>query len=99
MWIWCRMEKISWTEHISHEELLKLVEEERSLLTIIIRTRQRNWMGNIMRGDSLQREILIHSFILAISIAPLQVLHYSEALPTTARILYRSFTPKRTGNC
>src|SRR6218665_2036171 len=41
----------------------------------------------------------IHSFILVISIAPLQVLYYSEALPTTARILYRSFTPKRTGNC
>src|SRR6218665_3201682 len=36
---------------------------------------------------------LIHSFIhSAISIAPLQVLDYSEALPTTARILYRSFT-------
>src|SRR6218665_3056629 len=29
----------------------------------------------------------IHSFISAISIAPLQVLYYSEALPTTARIL------------
>src|SRR6218665_2214274 len=41
----------------------------------------------------------IHSFIPAIYIAPLQVLYYSEALPTTARILYRSFTPKRTGNC
>ena len=41
----------------------------------------------------------IHSFIMAISIAPLQVLYHSEALPTTARILYRSFTPKRTGNC
>ena len=40
-----------------------------------------------------------HSFIPAISIAPLQVPYYSEALPTTARILYRSFTPKRTGNC
>src|SRR6218665_2400513 len=41
----------------------------------------------------------IHSFIPAISIAPLQVLYYSEALPTTARILYQSFTPKRPGNC
>src|SRR6218665_368009 len=41
----------------------------------------------------------LHSFILAISIAPFQVLYYSEVLPTTARILYRSFTPKRTGNC
>src|SRR6218665_232406 len=41
----------------------------------------------------------IHSFIPVISIAPHQVIYYSEALPTTARILYRSFTPKRTGNC
>src|SRR6218665_2392578 len=56
MKIWRRMEKISWTEHIS-SEVLKLVEEERSLLTII-RTRQRNWMRHIMRGDSLQREIM-----------------------------------------
>src|SRR6218665_2698447 len=30
----------------------------------------------------------IRSFIPAISIAPLQVLYYSEALPTTARIGY-----------
>jgi len=40
-----------------------------------------------------------HSFIPAIFIAPLQVLYYSEVLPTTARILYRSFTPKLTGKC
>src|SRR6218665_2534522 len=33
-----------------------------------------------------------NSFISAISIAPLQALYYSEALPTTARTLYRSFT-------
>ena len=44
----------------------------------------------------LEQNSFIHS---AISIAPLQVLYYSEALPTTERILYRSFTPKRTGNC
>src|SRR6218665_3118310 len=57
MRIWRRAE-ISWTEHISNE-VSKLVEEERSLLTII-RTRQRNWMRHrpIMRGDSLQREII-----------------------------------------
>src|SRR6218665_1208715 len=53
---WRRTEKISWTEHISNE-VLNLVEEERSLLTII-RTRQRNWMRHIIRGDSLQREII-----------------------------------------
>src|SRR6218665_1326405 len=56
MRIWRRTEKISWTEHISNE-VLKLVEEVRSLLTII-RTRQRNWVRHIMREDSLQREIV-----------------------------------------
>src|SRR6218665_856357 len=56
MWIWRRTEKISWTDYISNE-VLKLVEEERSLLTII-RTRQGDWMRHIMRGDSLQREII-----------------------------------------
>ena len=56
MKVWRKMEKISWTEYIPNE-VLKLVEEERSLLTII-RTRQRNWMGHIMTEDSLQREII-----------------------------------------
>src|SRR6218665_1159348 len=37
-------------------------------------------------------QLFIRSFIPAISIAPFQVLYYSEAHPTTARILYRSFT-------
>jgi|SRR6218665_712076 len=37
--------------------LSKLVEEERSMLTTI-RVRQQNWMRYIMRGDSLQREII-----------------------------------------
>ena len=36
MKVWRRMEEISWTEHISNE-VLKLIEEERLLLTIIIR--------------------------------------------------------------
>src|SRR6218665_2557729 len=44
MKVWRRMKKISWIEHISNE-VLKLIEEERSQLTII-RTRQRNWMGH-----------------------------------------------------
>jgi len=47
------MEKISWTEHKPNEEVLKEVEEKRSLMDII-RTRQKNWIGHIMRDDSLQ---------------------------------------------
>src|SRR6218665_1401778 len=37
----------------------------------------------------------INLFIQAISIVHLQVHHYSEALPATARTLCQSFTPKR----
>ena len=51
------MERISWTEHKTNEEVLKMVEEKRSLMDII-RTRQKNWIGHITRGDSLQREIM-----------------------------------------
>src|SRR6218665_3371836 len=41
--------------------------------------------------------IAIHSFIHSGHFySALQVLYYSEMLPTTARILCRSFTPKRT---
>src|SRR6218665_809516 len=40
------------------------------------------WMDDSVRG--VRRFIPLHSFIPGISIAPLQVLYYSEALPTTA---------------
>ena len=42
-----------------------------------------------------QTSKFIYSFIKAISISPLQVHYYPEALPTQPRILCRSFTPKR----
>src|SRR6218665_2628340 len=50
----------------------------------LFRLPEKFWLYNVM-----------HSFTLAISMAPLQAHYYSEALLTTARILYRSFTPKR----
>ena len=51
------MERISWTEHRTNEEVLKKIEEKRSLMDII-RTRQKSWIGHILRGNSLQREIM-----------------------------------------
>jgi len=49
------MERISWTEQRTNEEVLKKVEVKRSLMDIIS-TRQKNWVGYILRGNSLQRE-------------------------------------------
>ena len=57
MCIWRRMEIIRWTEHKTNEEVLKKATEKESLM-LIIRTRKKNWIGHILRGDSLQREIM-----------------------------------------
>jgi hypothetical protein len=42
-WIWRRMERISWTEHIMNEEVLQMVGEERAIITTISK-RQWNWI-------------------------------------------------------
>src|SRR5688572_21173200 len=57
MWIWRRMEKVSWTKHITNDEVLQMVDEKRSLITTI-RERQKNWVGHVLRGDSLLKEII-----------------------------------------
>ena len=52
------MERISWMGHRTNEEILQMVDENRSLIGII-RSRQRNWLGHIMRGDSILRTIIV----------------------------------------
>lgn len=57
MWIWRRMEKISWTEHKTNEEVLEGIGEERTLLKII-RERQKKWIGHTLRGDNLVKTVI-----------------------------------------
>ena len=57
MWIWRRMEKISWTEHQTNEEVLEKVGEERDFIHTI-RQRQRKWIGHTLRGESLLRTVI-----------------------------------------
>ena len=52
MWIWRRVMKISWTEHRSNQELCDMVGENRGLINSI-RQGQKNWMGHVLRGDSI----------------------------------------------
>jgi len=57
MWISRKMEKISWTAHVSNEEVLCLVQEQRSLLQVI-KQRQANWIGHVLRHDCLLKTVL-----------------------------------------
>ena len=51
------MECISWTDKITNEEVLRRVGEKRSMLETIVR-RKKNWIGHIMRGDGLMKEVI-----------------------------------------
>jgi len=42
MWIWRRMIKVSWKEHRTNEDILSMVQEERSMVSTI-RNKQKNW--------------------------------------------------------
>ena len=57
MWIWRRMERISWVERRTNEEILQLVGKRRSLMGTI-RGRQKKWIGHILRSDTLLRDII-----------------------------------------
>ena len=57
MWIWRRMERISWVDKISNEEVLAKVDEDRQIMKII-QQRQHHWIGHILRYDSLLLDII-----------------------------------------
>jgi len=54
MWCWRRMEKISWTDHVRNDVLLRVKEH----ILHEIRKRKGNWIGHILRRNChLQRVI------------------------------------------
>ena len=57
MWFWRRMERISWTERRTNEDVLILVQEERSIMKII-KKRQKTWIGHILRHNNLLRDVI-----------------------------------------
>ena len=57
MWIWRRMLKVSWRDHRRNEDVLQEVDEERKLLNVI-KERQKNWIGHVLRGESLLKEVI-----------------------------------------
>ena len=57
MWVWRRMGKISWTERVSNDEVLRIVGEERMLIKTC-KERQKKWMGHILRHDGLLKDVI-----------------------------------------
>ena len=55
MWCWRRMEKISWTDHVRNEVLLR-AKEQRNILHEI-RKRKANWIGYILRRNCLLQRV------------------------------------------
>ena len=52
MWVWRRMEKVSYKDRVTNEKVLKNVGESRCLLDKI-RSRKRNWVGHVLRGSDV----------------------------------------------
>jgi len=53
MWIWRRMEKISWLDKVT---VLRRVNEDRQILNCIWQRKHR-WIGHVLRHDGLLHEI------------------------------------------
>ena len=53
MWCWRRLLKISWTERISNEEVLRRMGVERELI-VKIRTSQMRFIGHVMRRGKIE---------------------------------------------
>jgi len=56
MWLWRRIMKVRWTDHKTNEEVLEMVQEKRMLIKTI-REIQKNWVGHVLRSDSLLRTV------------------------------------------
>jgi hypothetical protein len=57
MWLWRKMEKISWTDRMRNEEVLLRVKEQRNILHEISK-RKANWIGHILRRNCLLQRVI-----------------------------------------
>ena len=62
MWIWRKMEKISWTAKVSNSEVLNRVKENSCIINTL-NQRKCRWLGHVLRHDGLLRDILEGSWL------------------------------------
>ena len=51
------MENISWKDHMTSQYVLDQVDEKRRLLKSLLE-RKKRWLGHILRGESLVKELI-----------------------------------------
>src|SRR5206468_11749298 len=57
VWLWRGLEKISWRDKIRNDEVFARVGEERCLIRTI-RQRQKHWIGHVLRGEALLKDVM-----------------------------------------
>uniref|UniRef100_A0A8D8M3Q1 Endonuclease-reverse transcriptase n=1 Tax=Cacopsylla melanoneura TaxID=428564 RepID=A0A8D8M3Q1_9HEMI len=57
MWCWRKMMKIKWTERMSNERVLELVQEERQIWKMLTERRHK-WMGHVFRHNEFIVKII-----------------------------------------
>jgi hypothetical protein len=51
------LERIKWQERISNDVVLRIVDEARGLIRTM-GERKKNWIGHVLRGDGLLRDVM-----------------------------------------
>jgi hypothetical protein len=57
MWIWRKIEKVSWSDHKTNAEVLKSVEERTCLVDTIVK-RKKMWIGHVLREGGLLIDVM-----------------------------------------
>jgi len=57
MWLWRRMERVSWIDKVTNVRMLEEIDEKRSLIISIMK-RKKNWVGHILRGEGLLKLVI-----------------------------------------
>jgi hypothetical protein len=52
------MEKISWTDHVRNEVLLRVKEQRNIVHEIRVSKRKANWFGHVLCGNYLLRQVI-----------------------------------------
>jgi hypothetical protein len=58
VWCWRRMKKISWTNRVRNEEVLRGIKDDRSILHTSKRRKKDNWMGHMLRKNCLLKRFI-----------------------------------------